>query len=122
MKINNECLKDLEMFLGFLKIVNNWISLNSITFGRPTHIYRSDLCTAGLRGYSNEGWAWRWYLPRDLLFRASNNLLEHLAASISLWVEILAGHLKTQDCVLSMTDITTAEGWLKKIKFQQIGR
>jgi hypothetical protein len=39
-KINNECLKDLEIFLGFLKIANNGISLNSIAFRRPTHIYR----------------------------------------------------------------------------------
>jgi hypothetical protein len=82
-KINNECLKDLEMFLGFLKIANDGISLNSIAFRRPTHIYRSDLCPAGLGGYSNEGWAWRWYLPKDLLFRASNNLLKHLSAIIS---------------------------------------
>jgi hypothetical protein len=58
-KINNECLKDLEMFLGLLKNANNRISLNSIAFRRPTHIYRSDLCPAGLGGYSNEGWASR---------------------------------------------------------------
>jgi hypothetical protein len=37
-KINNECLKDLEMFLGFLKIATNGISLNSIAFSRRTHI------------------------------------------------------------------------------------
>jgi hypothetical protein len=41
-KINYECLKDLEMFLVFLKIANDGISLNSIAFRRPTHIYRSD--------------------------------------------------------------------------------
>ncbi len=35
-KIISECLKDLEMFLGFLKIANTGISLNSIAFGRPT--------------------------------------------------------------------------------------
>ena len=109
-KINCECLKDLEMFLGFLKIANDGISLNSIAFRRPTHIYRSDSCPAGLGGYSDRGWAWRWYLPKNLLFRASNNLLEHLAAIISPWVDILAGRLKSQDCVLLMTDSTAAEG------------
>jgi hypothetical protein len=98
-KINYECLKDLEMFLGFLKIANNVIRLNSIAFRRPTHIYRSDSCSAGLGGYSNRGWAWRRYLPKDLLFRASNNLLQHLAAIISPWVDLLAGCLKNQDCV-----------------------
>jgi hypothetical protein len=82
-KINYECLKDLEMFLIFLKIANDGISLNSIAFRRPTHIYMSDSCPAGLGGYSDSGWAWRWYLLKNLLFRASNNLLEHLAAVIS---------------------------------------
>jgi len=58
-KINCECQKDLEMFLGFLKIAKDGISLNSIAFRRPTHIYRSDSCPAGLGGYSDKGWAWR---------------------------------------------------------------
>jgi hypothetical protein len=52
----------------------------------------------------------------------SNNLLEHLAAIISPWVEILAGRLKKQDCVLSMTDSMTAEGWLKKSNFSELGK
>jgi hypothetical protein len=120
-KINYECLKDLEMFLVFLKIANDGISLNNIAFRRPTHIYKSDSCPAGLGGYSNRGWAWRWYLPKNLLFRASNNLLEHLAAVISPWVDILAGCLKNQDCILSMTNSTTAEGWLKKSNFSKLG-
>jgi len=121
-KLNYECLKDLEMFLGFLKFANNGISLNSIAFRRPTHIYRLDLCPAGLGVYSDRGWAWRWYLPKHLLFRASNNLLEHLAAIISPWVDIIAGHLKNQDCVRSMTDSTTAEGWLRKSNFRELGK
>jgi len=54
-KINYECLKDLEMFLGFLKFANDRISLNSITFRRPTQINRSDSCLAGLGGYRDEG-------------------------------------------------------------------
>jgi len=120
-KINHECLKDLEMFLRFLKFANDGISLNSIAFRRPTHIYRSDSCPAGFGGYSDRGWAWRWYLPKHLLFHASNNLLEHLAAIISPWVDIIAGHLKNQDCVLSMPDSTTAEGWLRKSNFSELG-
>jgi hypothetical protein len=52
------------MFLGFLKIAKDGISLNIIAFRRPTHIYRSDSCPTGLGGYSDKGWAWRWYLPK----------------------------------------------------------
>ena len=108
------------MMLDFLKIANSGISLNSITFRLPTHIYRSDSCPHGLGGYSHEGWAWRWYLPKNLLLRASNNLLEHLAAVISPWVDILAGRLNQQDCILPMTDSTTAEGWLQKSNFTKL--
>jgi hypothetical protein len=56
-KINYECLKDLETFLGFLKIASDGISINSIAFRRPTHIYRSDSCLTGLGGYRDRGWA-----------------------------------------------------------------
>jgi hypothetical protein len=121
-KINYECLKDLEMFLGILKIANDGISLNSIAFRRPIHIYRSDSCPAGFGGYSDKGWAWRWYLPKNLLFRASNNLLKHLAAIVSPWVDILlAGCQKNQDCVLSLTNSTPTERWLKKSNFSELG-
>jgi hypothetical protein len=81
-KIRGEHLKDLHMMLGFLKIANNGINLNTIAFRQPTHIYRSDLCPAGLGGYSHKGWAWRYYLPPELQICASNNLLEYLAAII----------------------------------------
>ena len=57
-KINGEYQKDLEMMLKFLKIANDGISLNSIAFRKPTHIYRSDSCPHGLGGYSHKGWAW----------------------------------------------------------------
>ena len=120
-KINGEYLEDLKLMLKFLKIANTGISFNTIAFRRPTHVYRSDSCPAGLGGYSHEGFAWRWYLPEDLKFRATNNLLEHLAAIVSPWVDILAGRLKSQDCVLSMTDSTTAEGWLRKSNFSELG-
>jgi hypothetical protein len=83
----------------------------------PPNVYRSDSCPAGLGGYSHKGFAWRYYLPKDLKFQASNNLLEHLAAIITPWVDILTGRLKEGDCALSMTNNTTSEGWLKKTNF-----
>ncbi len=107
--------------LGFLKIANKGISLNGITFRQPTHIYRSDSCPAGLGRYSHKGWAWWWYLPDNLLFRALNNLLEHLAAIVLPWVDIVAGRLKHEDCVLSTADGTTAKRWLKKSNFSELG-
>jgi hypothetical protein len=107
--------------LGFLKMANDGISLNSIAFCQPIHIYRSYACPAGLGGYSHKEFAWCWYLPEDIKFRALINLLEHLTAIVPPWVDILAGQLKSQDCVLSMTDSTTAEGWLKKSNLSELG-
>jgi hypothetical protein len=77
--------------LEFLKTAHKGISLNSIAFCHLTHVYRSDSFPAGLGGYNDEGFAWRWYIPEPLKFRASNNFLEHLAAIISLWIDIIEG-------------------------------
>jgi hypothetical protein len=94
------------MMIEFLQIANEGISLNTIAFKQPTHIYRSNLCPTGLGGYSHEGWAWRSYLPKELKFCASNNLLKHLVAVISPWVDFLAYQLNPNNCALSMTNST----------------
>jgi hypothetical protein len=101
----------------FLDKAHKGVNMNQIAFRRPTHVYRSDSCPAGLGGYSHAGYAWRIYLPENLLFRASNNLLEHIAAIITPWIDIIAGRLMRGDCALSMTDSTTSEGWLRKTNF-----
>ncbi len=93
--------------------------MNQIAFCKPTHVYRSDSCPAGIGGCSHEGFAWRWEIPLVLQFRASNNLLEHVAAVITPWVDIIANQLQKGDCALSMTDSTTREGWLRKSNFKE---
>jgi hypothetical protein len=113
------CLDDLELMLFFLTKAHEGTSMNIISYRKPTHVYRSDSCPAGLGGYSNDGFAWRYYIPPDLQFRASNNLLEHIASVISPWIDILAGRLHHGDCALSMTDSTTSEGWLRKSNFKE---
>jgi hypothetical protein len=55
--INDECCKDLELMLHIIKIAHDGISMNIIVFRQQTHIYCSDLCPAGLRGYSNSSFA-----------------------------------------------------------------
>jgi hypothetical protein len=75
-----------------------------------------------LGGYSHEGFALRFYLPDDLKFCALNNLREHLAVTITPWIDIFAtGQLKEGNCALSMTDSTTSEGWLRKSNFIKEG-
>jgi hypothetical protein len=58
-------------------------------------------------------------MPEDLIFWASNNLLEYIASMISPWVDILAGHLNRGDCTLSMTDSSTSARWLRMTNFRE---
>ncbi len=50
----------------------------------------------------------------------TNNLLEHIAAIITPWVDIIWGPLHLGACALSMTDSTTSKGWLCKTNFSEI--
>ncbi len=105
--------------LDFLDRAKQGIDINLLTYRKPTHVYQSDACPGGIGGYSHAGFAWRFHLPKNLQFRASINLLEHLAAIITPWADILAGRLNQGDCALSMTDNTTSAGWMQKSNFRE---
>jgi hypothetical protein len=118
--INEECRKDLELMIHIIKIAHNGISMNSIIYQWPMHVYRSDSYPAGLGGYSGSGFAWQYYLKPGHQFWATNNLLEHIATIITPWVVIIRGRLHPGACALSMTDSTTSEGWLRKTNFSKL--
>jgi len=84
------CRDDLLLMLRFLNIAKNGLSMNLIAFRKPTHVYRSDSCPFGLGGYSDRGFAWRFEIPEELHFQASNNLLEYNVSIITPWVDMLA--------------------------------
>ena len=105
--------------LKFLIKTKQGVNLNLIAYLLPTHVYRSDSCPIGLRGYAHLGWTWRFRIPPHLFFRASNNLLEHMASIVTVLVEILAGRLKPGDCCLSMVDSSTSEGWTRRSNFSE---
>ena len=117
--LNEECKRDLVLMLKLLEKAKGGIDMNLLGFRSPDRIYYSDSCPAGLGGYSDQGFAWRFRIPDDLQFRASNNLLEFLAAVITPWIDIIDGRLSRGDCALSMTDSTTAEGWMRKSNFSE---
>jgi hypothetical protein len=104
---------------NFLEHGSKGISMNQIAYRKPTHVYRSDACSAGMGGYNHKGFTWQFYLPDNLKFRSSNNCLEHMAGIISPWVDILVGCLNNRDCSLSMTDSTTSKGWMQKTNFKE---
>jgi hypothetical protein len=105
--------------LQILAKASRGIDMNIVAYRRPSHVYRADSCPHGLGEYSSEGYAWRFKIPDDLLFRASNNFLEFIASIVTPWVDLIARRLKAGDCALSMTDSTTSAGWLKKTNFKE---
>jgi hypothetical protein len=117
--LNQECKDDLVLMLKLLKKVKGGIDINLLGFRSPDWIYYSDSCPAGLGGYSDQGFMWCFRIPDDLLLRASNNLLEFLAAIMAPWVDIINGRLSSGDSALSMTDSTTTEGWMQKSNFSK---
>ena len=117
-KLNDNVKDDLEFHKQFLKIANSGINLNLLTYRKITHAYRGDACPKGIGGYSATGRGWRWEIPEMLRYRATLNMLEHIAAIIGPWIDIIEGNLPPLSCILSMTDSTTAEGWLRKSNFK----
>ena len=110
-------LADLQLFRDyFLPNLHEGISLNLLTFRRPTHIFWFDACLSGMGGFSNHsGKAWRFEIPSEFLqtVEKQNNLLEFIASIVSVWVEILDG-APAQSCFLSFADNTSAVGLLHK--------
>ena len=87
--LNKECKDDSVLMMKLLKKAKGGIDMNLLGFHSPDQIYHSDSCPAGLGGYSDQGFAWRFRIPDNLLFRASNNLLEFLVAIVTPWVDII---------------------------------
>jgi hypothetical protein len=112
-KLTDETREDLKFHLKILKKANTGTSMNLLTYRKVDRGYRSNACPAGIGGYSTEGRAWRFYLPKHLQFRATLNMLEHIASIIGPWIDIIEQTLPEFSCILSMTDSTTSAGWLK---------
>jgi hypothetical protein len=112
---------DLELMLQLLQIASSkGVSMNSLSYRKLDHIYRSDASLFGLGGYNIiSGQALRLQLPVDCQLRTSINSLEFIAATISIWVDIIHGEINLETCILSQTDNTSAAGWLKKSNFSE---
>jgi hypothetical protein len=106
--------------MNIIKIMHNGISMNIIVYRWPARIYRSDLCPAGLGGYSDSGFTGQYCIKPEHQFWVTNNLLEHIAAIITPWVDIIWGRLHPVAFTLSMTNSTTLEGWLHKTNFSEL--
>ena len=56
-RISDICKNDLLLILCFLSIAKKGINMNIIASRKPTHVYWSDSCPFGLRGYLDKGFA-----------------------------------------------------------------
>ncbi|MFN9980701.1 MAG: hypothetical protein ACK53Y_12325, partial [bacterium] len=62
--LSKSVLEDLKLWKNyFLPKVSDGMSLNLISYRRPSYIYWSDACPQGLGGYVFMGNAWRFHIP-----------------------------------------------------------
>lgn len=114
---SNELL-DLALHSDFLSYAKQGVSLNNVSFRKPTHIYQSDACEFSSGSYNIiSGRAWRWEIPVHLQLCTSINTPEFLAFMLMIWIDITLDLVHLKDCILSQTDNSTAAGWLCKSNF-----
>jgi hypothetical protein len=118
--LTTKVFKDLKLWKNMLKRATAEVSLNLLVFRIPTHVYRSDACTAGLGGYLATGRAWRHIIPWNVVGRASINLLEFLGTLIGPWLDFLQGNLPPESSIFSQGDNTTASSWCHRSNFDSI--
>jgi hypothetical protein len=110
-------LLDLQLWKDhFLPKIHEGISINIITYRRPSILCWSDACPKGMRGYNHEGLAWRWEIPQKYQKRVQNknNTLEFLASLLTVWFTIRSGVRHHHPCFLALGDNSSATGWLHK--------
>ena len=117
-KMTEHVREDLRLCIEFLGDAKDGISMNRLTFRKPTHFFRSDACEHGIGGYNiMTGKAWRFPLPANCQLRATINVLEFFGCLVTIWVDLLANEIPPESCILSQTDSTSAAGWMHKSSF-----
>jgi hypothetical protein len=71
--------KDLVLMDNVITQANKGVDMNNLARRLLTVTFKNNSCPFGHGGYSVVGNRWRWRIPPDLRFRATNNLLKHLA-------------------------------------------
>ena len=97
------------------------VSINNICFTNPSSTTFSDACEWGLGGFTTQGHAWRYKLPSHLQHRASINLLEFMAAIITVKLSIDHDHHSSQQPhILAYTYNSSAMGWMYHSTFNPV--
>ena len=96
------------------------IDLNSINYTVPDRICISDACEFGMGGLDDLGNSWRYALPEDLQGIFSINLLEFIAAILTIKMVIRNKRKDSVLKILSLTDSSSALGWMYKSSFNPL--
>ena len=116
--LTKEAILDLKLWLRFLRLAHDGVSINLIIERRPDSLFVTDSCECGLGGFSvKTGRAFRFEIPPHLRFKVSNNVLEYLAEVVAIWLGVLEGEVTEESCVFAGTDNTSAVGWTHKSNF-----
>ena len=82
------------------------MTLNLISYRRPSYICWLDACPQGLGGYDYMGNAWRFHIPevtrQKVLYQ--NNSLEFTASVIAVWIAITNNYIQKETCILALGD------------------
>ena len=127
--IPDSIAKDLEMWPSLLQHAHNGISFNRLVCRVPTHLFHADSCPEGMGGYSvRSGRAWRFRIDQTRLQALAqldpsstntrtNNLFEYIAIVVSMWVDCWFDGIEENSAVLSLSDNSSAVGWMYKSSF-----
>jgi hypothetical protein len=108
--------KDIQLWIRLLqKMCSKGADINNITFTQPTDTTFSDACEHGIGGFCTSGLAWRYALPEEMQGIFSINVLEFLAAAITIYMVLREKGSNRK--VLAFTDSSSALGWMHKASF-----
>ena len=108
--------EDIELWRMLLdKVTTEGVDINNVTFSKPIEVCISDACEHGMGGFNMSGMAWRYELPKEMIGKFTINLLEFLAAVITKFITISGSEYPQKP--LSLTDSSSALGWLYKASF-----
>jgi hypothetical protein len=115
-------LEDLRLWKFILTHLSTFgTSINNICFSAPSAITYSDACEWGIGGFTTQGFAWRWLIPKHLQRRASINFLEFLGSILAIETCIQFDKHHTQHPhILAFTDNSSALGWLYHSTFNPV--
>ena len=104
------------MWVNFIdKSSTRGVDINNITFTKKTETLYSDTYEHGIGWYFNNGRAWRYILTHHLIVHLSINLLEFVAATITVVLSLATSDKPHKP--LSLTDNPSTLVWLHKATF-----